>query len=162
MYKKGKGGCISRQRERRGGRVLEDTYMPSIQRRARYTLDREEGSSSACIGPRTERYSFLQLSLSLSAQTHARTPPQFLPLTHTHTHAHRNNCFRVYQSALAVLSFVVFAIGWSQRQHGVRLYHRVAECVCGVWKAVCEGCHWLYPGKSAPSFLSLSFSFCSF
>lgn len=85
------------------------------------------------VGLKLERESiyfiFLPVLSLLSAQTRRScTLPASLADTlacaRARTHTHMQSCSRVYQSALAVLSFVVSAFGWSQRQHGVRLHRR--------------------------------------
>lgn len=88
MYKrkKGKGGHISRQWERRGGRVLEDTYMPSVQREPdTHQIQRREAVQ--LVGLRKELFSFLQLSLPPSNNISICILPVSLPETHTLTQA---------------------------------------------------------------------------
>lgn len=164
MYKreKGKGGCISRQRERRGGRVLEDTYMPSVQRRARYILDREEGSSSACIGPRTERFSFLQLSLPLCTNTCSYTLPVSPLDTHTYTHPRTGTIALGYTSRLWQSSSLLFLllVGLSGSTACASITGWVNVCVESGRQCVKDATGCTRVSRLLPS--SLSFSFCSF
>lgn len=70
--------------------------------------------SDAQIGERERKAAYSTgkgIHLPLLEHKHMLIHTPTLPPRHTHPHTSSRSCFRVYQSALAVLSFVVFAIG---------------------------------------------------